>query len=75
MFIGQLFGVDLIPGVIDFRAANQHGNDILDVNASYDIKGVKLSFIIKNALNEEYTSRPAFPQAPRTYMFQLNYSF
>lgn len=75
VFVGQLFGVDLIPGVIDFRAANQHGNDILDVNASYDIKGVKLSFIIKNALNEEYTSRPAFPQAPRTYMFQLNYSF
>lgn len=75
VFEGTFFGIPIIPGVAEFRERNQNGNDVLDINISYQFKSLKSSFIIKNALNEEYTTRPAFPQAPRSLMLQMIYSF
>lgn len=75
VFESEVFGIPVIPGVKDFRDRNQTGNDVLDLNISFKQKQLKINGIIKNALNEEYTTRPAFPQPPRTYMLQLIYSF
>lgn len=75
VFEADVFGIDVIPGVKDFRERNQTGNDILDLNLSFKQKQLKVNGIIKNVLNEEYTTRPAFPQPPRTFMLQMIYSF
>jgi hypothetical protein len=61
-----------IPGVADYRKANDQGDFILDLRAGYNFKDrTKLLFIIKNALNREYMGRPADIQPMRSFIVQL----
>jgi outer membrane receptor protein involved in Fe transport len=52
------------------------GDIIWNMGFGYSpIPSVKMNFIIKNALNWEYTPRPASYEAPRSYTLQLSYTF
>jgi outer membrane cobalamin receptor len=75
IFTAKVLGQEVIPGVNDFRQRNSNGDQVIDVNIGYEFKSVEASLIVKNILNEEYATRPADPQAPRTIMGQLNFTF
>ncbi len=61
-----------VPGLREFMAANKNGNWVFDVRASYNInKKNKLSFIVNNVANSEYSLRPAKMNPQR--MFNLRY--
>ena len=63
-----------LPGVHDFRVANNKGFTLVDLRASYKLtKSLKISAICGNLLNEEYTVRPALLEAPRNYTLRLDW--
>lgn len=62
----------LLPGVKSFRDANDNGELILDMNLGFKLSETsKISLIIKNMLNNEYTMRPAMMEAPRSFTLQF----
>lgn len=66
----------IIPGVKEFRDANNNGATVMDVRASYSfLKYYKLSFMVKNATNVAYTLRPALMEAPRNVNIRLDVKF
>lgn len=72
-FISTL-GTLPFTGFSDYFYAHQKGSFCLDVGISYNIlEDLKVSFIVKNILNNEYTLRPMYLEAPRTFNFQLVY--
>lgn len=67
---------EIIPGVKDFRAANNTGVNVMDIRASYTfLKYYKLSFLLKNFTNEMYTLRPAQMESPRNVNVRLDVKF
>ncbi len=63
-----------LPGVKDFREANNQGFTVVDLRASYKLtKALKVSALCGNLLNEEYTMRPALMEAPRNYTLRLDW--
>jgi outer membrane cobalamin receptor len=70
--IGQ-FGINNVSA---YRKENDKGEAVLDARIAYNItEGAKISFIVKNITNNQYTLRPAFMEAPRNYTFQVAYQF
>ncbi|MBK7966735.1 MAG: TonB-dependent receptor [Bacteroidetes bacterium] len=62
-----------IPGVKSYRAAQPKDNWIFDARIGWQIiKILRCNFIVKNVFNEEFMTRPADLQAPRTYSISLN---
>ncbi|MEM9547619.1 MAG: TonB-dependent receptor [Bacteroidota bacterium] len=64
-----------ILGVKAYREANNMGYTRLDARCSYQYQSAKLSFLISNLTNIEYTVRPAILEAPITYSLRLDYVF
>lgn len=64
-----------ILGVKAYREENNNGWTRLDTRFSYTYKNAKLSFLINNLTNIEYTVRPALLEAPRAYSLRLDYVF
>jgi outer membrane receptor protein involved in Fe transport len=64
-----------ILGVKAYREANNSGWTRLDTRFSYEYKNAKLSFLINNLTNIEYTVRPALIEAPIAYSLRLDYVF
>jgi iron complex outermembrane receptor protein len=66
-----------IPGLGDYRKKHLfRGDFIWDLRLGYDInKHVSFNFIVKNVLNRFYQLRPARPNQPRAFNFQLNFRF
>ena len=63
-----------LPGVRDFRLANNNGFTVVDLRASYKLtKAIKISALCGNLLNEEYTVRPALLEGPRNYTLRLDW--
>ncbi|CAN5384202.1 hypothetical protein BH11BAC2_BH11BAC2_02180 [soil metagenome] len=61
-----------IPGVQHYRAANHNGDWIFDSRLAFLLnKSFTFSFIVKNVFNEEFMTRPADIQPPRSFIFQL----
>lgn len=61
-----------INGVKRYREQQPAGNWIFDLRAGAQLtQQLRLSAIIKNLLNEEFMSRPADIQPPRTYTLSL----
>ena len=53
---------------------HKHGSFVLDIGISYNIlPNLKASFVVKNVLNNEYTLRPMYVEAPRSFNVQLVY--
>jgi outer membrane receptor protein involved in Fe transport len=82
-FISGLFstlGGSAFSGLTEYRAnqiANgSKGNHILNIGLGFKpVEKFKIQFIVKNALNEEWMTRPGQFQAPRSYTLQLSYKF
>lgn len=69
--IDEIFNL-MIPGVKDYRDKHRKGNWVFDVRLFYSfLKNFDLGIIVKNLTNEEYLSRPADMQPPRSLVFQL----
>lgn len=62
----------LIAGVMDYRDRNNNGDFIFDLSGSYHYsKKGKVSIIIKNAFNEEYSLRPALMEPMRSLTLMI----
>jgi iron complex outermembrane receptor protein len=67
---------EVVPGLSEYRDAHQTGDAVFDLQLGYHVtKIVKASFIVKNALNREYMTRPADIQPPRSFTIQLAAAF
>lgn len=65
-----------LPGVNDFRMAHNRGFTVVDLRASYRFKNsFKISVLCNNVLNEEYASRPAQLEPPRSFALRLDQRF
>ena len=64
----------VVPGLKAYRAANMGGFTIVDLRASYRIiPALKVSVLLKNALNKEFSYRPGLLEAPRNFTVRLDY--
>jgi iron complex outermembrane receptor protein len=62
----------IIPGVARYRENNQKGDWVFDARVFYSfLKHFDIGIIIKNLTNEEYLSRPADMQPPRSFVAQV----
>lgn len=66
-------GTTDILGIKKYREDNNNGWQRIDLRASYKYKAFKISGIISNLTNEEYTVRPALLEAPINYSLRLDY--
>ena len=65
-----------VNGIEEYRKQDHTGNIVLDARMGYSLnEGTRLSFIAKNVLNNHYTTRPGYFEAPRNYTVQLSYQF
>jgi len=64
-----------ILGVKAYREENNNGYTRLDTRFSYTYKNAKVSFLINNLTNIEYTVRPALIETPISYSLRLDYVF
>ena len=61
-------------GYANFAKAHNKGSFTLDLSLSYKIlENLEVSFAIKNVLNNEYTLRPMYLEAPRNYALKVVY--
>ncbi len=76
-FEGGLLGsTSAFSALRDFRANNERGNTLIDPRISYKFNDkAKLTFVCKNALNQQIMERPAFLSLPRNYNIQLDLEF
>jgi iron complex outermembrane receptor protein len=62
-------------GLYDYGQAHDKGSTVFGLYASMEMWNVKLSLIISNLMNKEYSLRPMCPEAPRITTLQLQYKF
>jgi outer membrane cobalamin receptor len=63
----------IIPDVASFRESNQKGFSVLDFRAGFNLnEQIEAWFIVKNALNEAYSLRPALLEEPQSITIRLN---
>lgn len=61
-------------GYYNYFYSHLKGSFVLDIGITYHVtKNLKASFVVKNVLNKEYTLRPMYVEAPRTFNLQLSY--
>ena len=62
----------ILPGLPAYREKHKNGDWIHDFRASCQVtKELKMSFIVNNVFNREYTLRPGDVRPPRMFMIQL----
>jgi outer membrane receptor protein involved in Fe transport len=60
----------------DFRTEHSDGFTVLNFRAGYHFTDdIKLSFLLNNAFNEEYSTRPGLLAAPRNLTMRLDFKF
>ena len=62
-------------GMDEFMKQHAWGSLVLDLRASININRFTVSFVVNNLLNAEYSLRPLYIEAPRTYTLQITYRF
>ena len=61
-------------GYANFARTHNKGSFTLDLSISYKIlEKLEVSFAVKNVLNNEYTLRPMYLEAPRNYVLKIVY--
>ena len=64
----------VIKGLKDYRIS--HGAyTVMDFRIAKKWKAFNMNLILKNLLNEEYTTRPAISESPRNLTFKIDYNF
>ncbi len=75
-FEEPIFGMEIMPGLKQYRQENNKGAFILDVRAAYQItQHTGLSLLAKNIFNKEYMGRPGDIRPPRNFAVQLVVKF
>ncbi len=78
IFTGGLLDVSFPPGlgIGDYRKYHNHGDLVIDIRTSYMFfNNIKITFVVKNAINYIYMQRPADMQPPRTFVLQGSVKF
>ena len=71
-FEETILGMQIFPGLKEYRKKNNSGHLVLDFRASYNFTpSARLSFIVKNMFNKEYMGRPGDIQPPRNFTLQF----
>ncbi|MEI6884633.1 MAG: TonB-dependent receptor [Bacteroidota bacterium] len=63
--------VPMHSGIVKYREQHHDGNFIVDVRAGYAFGIFKVSLMVNNLMNTEYSLRPVTIEAPRTTSVQL----
>jgi iron complex outermembrane receptor protein len=64
----------ILPGLKEYREKHKGVSLVFDARIGYKFaNNCRLSFIVNNLLNAEYTSRPGDIQPPRTFIVQFAY--
>lgn len=62
----------ILPGLKEYRQEYNYGVNVFDARLAYKIKEKwRLSFIVNNLFNVEYSSRPGDIRPPRNFILQL----
>ena len=73
---GIASGAEILPGYGEYRDARMVGDVIFDSRIAYKFNDKsKLSLLMTNLTNREYSNRPGNVQAPRTIMWQFSHTF
>lgn len=73
--IDNLFEV-LLNGVRRFREAHSNGFTLLNLRTGYHFtEDLRLTLLLNNTANIEYTTRPALMEAPRNLTARVDYKF
>ena len=67
--------LEFIPDVSKFRAVHTDGFLTLDLRTSYKFNLTKLSLILANATNVEYSYRPGILEVPRNFQIRIDQTF
>jgi iron complex outermembrane receptor protein len=59
----------------NYRETHNKGTTVFGLYTSVEMWNVRLSLIVNNLLNKEYSLRPMCPEAPRVTTLQLMYKF
>ncbi|MDR1878700.1 MAG: TonB-dependent receptor, partial [Bacteroidales bacterium] len=62
-------------GLENYRNTHTKGSWVFSLTTSFELRNVKLSLIVNNLFNKEYSLRPMCPEAPRLTTLQLMYKF
>ncbi len=74
IFVDENLGPLIAGGIQESRDAHPNGDLIFDMRAFYNFNdNLRLSFIVDNLTNTEYTPRPALLGAPRMFTFKVTY--
>lgn len=64
------------PGLTEYRKVNNKGALVFDARLGYQLNSkLRLSLVVNNILNNEYTLRPMVVEQPRTTAIQLSLKF
>jgi outer membrane receptor protein involved in Fe transport len=68
--------VYILPGLKEYRQKYNGGNLVFDARIAYKITdNFRVSFIVNNVFNAEYSTRPGDIQPPRNFIAQLQMKF
>ena len=62
-------------GLLNYIETHNKGTTVFGLYTSVEMWNVKLSLIVSNLLNKEYSLRPMAPESPRVTTLQLMYKF
>ena len=76
VFITPILGNEILPDYGDYRNSRMNGDIIFDARCSFSINNnSKVSLLVNNLLNREYTNRPGNVLPPRTILWQYSLKF
>ena len=77
IFVEPIFAdIEILPGYGNYRNSRMNGDVIFDARIAYQInKKSKISILMNNLLNREYTNRPGNVMPPRTIIWQYSLRF
>lgn len=76
IFVEPILGIEILPGYGKYRNSRMTGDIIFDARIAYQInKKSKISILMNNLLNREYTNRPGNVMPPRTILWQYSLRF
>jgi len=72
VFEDEILGVYILPGLKKYRRETEKEAWVFDARIAYRImEHYRISLIVNNVLNAEYSARPGDIQPPRNFMIQL----
>jgi len=76
IFVESILGIEILPDYGEYRNARMTGDIVFDARIAYQINPKsKLSVLMNNVLNREYSNRPGNVMPPRTILWQYSLSF